>query len=147
MVTASADCWYNRLLIIMFFRIISTKIAPLPYIEILISKYQSNDIKNEVILTHYIGMSTLKVSNLQIISNLKVWNFISSHYRSSAAVESLSPAHLNSHGRLEFNSLLNLLRPLSKALTCNCFRSAPACEIEMQTGRAPTNTDAANEAP
>ena len=27
--------------------------------------------------------------------------------------------------------------------TCNCFRSAPVCEIEMQTGCAPTNTDAA----
>ena len=46
-------------------------------------------------------------------------------------------------GRLDFNSSLNLLRLLSKALTCNCLRSTLAYEIEMQPGRAPTNTDAA----
>ena len=55
----------------------------------------------------------------------------------------MSSACLNLLQGLEFESSLDLLGPLSKGLTWNRFRSAPACEIEMQIGHALTNTDAA----
>ena len=58
-------------------------------------------------------------------------------------VASMSSACWNLLQGTRVESSLDLLGPLSKGLTWNRFRSALACEIEIQIGHALTNTDAA----
>ena len=64
-------------LLVKFYMIFPTKLAPKPYLKSLKQQYRSIDILNRVIVIYHIEVSISKVSNLQTISNLFDPNFIS----------------------------------------------------------------------